>query len=313
MRRTELLITQARRATENQDYNESTGISDEEYIQYLNDAQDRLYSLIQSMFPKLFQKEYVVALTADQEAVDLPADLYNSSRIENVEYSHTGNAKDYFTLDNGVSYERLNGSAGLPCYYIRRSTQILLQPKNQSGSAKVRMEYQKNILRLDKRRGKVTAVTLNTGTSEITSLTLDTTTLNADDITAVQDAEYGTIVNRLGTVQMAALPIESIDSSTGVVTLFSGFTYDTGETIAVGDYLCVGPYSSTHSELPDTCERYFIVSAQHRVLGRDSSSDQNSMKQTEVEIEGDILQAFAKPDGESHVPPIDDDEFLTFY
>src|SRR5688572_25042917 len=201
MRRSELLIEQARKATENTTYNSDTGIDDEEFLQYLNDAQDRMKSRIQSKFPKLFTAEYVVTLSDDQEAVPLPPDLYNETRIENVEYSQTGNAEDYRALDSGVSFERVNGSAGRPRFYIRRGNYILLQPKAQNGG-KVRFEYQRDIPRLDKRRATVSAVTLNTGALTITSLTLDTSVLTADDITAIQNAEYGTIVDRNGVIKM---------------------------------------------------------------------------------------------------------------
>jgi len=312
MRRSELLIKQVRRATENEEFSNQTGIVDEEILQYLNDAQDGIYSIIQSQFPSMFIKEKETDVNAQTESVSLPADVYNESRLSKVEFSKSGQARDYYKLDSGFTDERLNGNAATPDFYIRRGREILLQPKSQS-TGKVRFEYQRNLQRMDKRRGKVSAVTLDPVTLTITSLTIDTSTITNEDIEEIQNLEFGCIVNRLGVIQMARLPIESIDINSGVVSFFSGFTYESTETITVGDYLVGGYYSSSHSELPDTCERFLISYSQKRVLSRDSSNDAGDAKSDMEEMRADIISAFAQPSGDINEVPVTDYDYLDFY
>jgi hypothetical protein len=73
MRRTDQLILASRRATENQEYTATAGVQDEEFIQYLNDGQEEIQSLINSSFPRVLMKEGVIQVVQNQEGYSLPS------------------------------------------------------------------------------------------------------------------------------------------------------------------------------------------------------------------------------------------------
>lgn len=307
MRNIQLLIDQSRRATENEEFSTTTGITDEEFIQYLNDGQDRLESSIQVRFRNFFQDESIISTVVGQESYDIPQDALLGTRIEYVEYSSTGQDKDYYALKLGNLIERKTGVFAEPSFYIRRSKTILLTGQPQTSGAKLRVTYQKKLARLDIRRATVSAVTL--ASSSITSLTLDTSVLLDD--TALLEEGYVTVVNKYGAIQMKRIPVTAIDTSTGVVTIEPGFTFESGETIAVGDYLLRGPVSTTHSELPDICERYLLSYANWKIFRRDSSNDAIEQGQELQVLERDILDGFEEPEGDVPTVAVLDPQFIT--
>ena len=71
-RKVDLLIDQVRRETENEDPTAFTGIKDVEFLQYLNDAQDRLQSIITAKHNNVFVKQKELAVTVDQEIYQIP-------------------------------------------------------------------------------------------------------------------------------------------------------------------------------------------------------------------------------------------------
>lgn len=305
MRRIDILIDQSRRATENSDFTTTTGIQDEEFIQYANDAQDRILSLIQNKNPEIFQKQKSVTCTAQQEAVTIPSDIYMGSRIEFVEYSSNGEVRNFYRLPQGKLSERVNGIYSDPTFYIRRSHEILLQPAPQSSSSVVRFTYQRTLPRLDIRRATISSV--STSGSSITSLVLDAS-VSLDDAVLL-DYGYATVVSATGTVKMKSIPITAIDTSTGAVTLGT-FSFESDEIIAAGDYLCAGPYSTTHCELYDICERYLISYMNWKILKRDSSSDAIEAGTEVSMIEADIVEAYSEPDNDIDSIPILDTQYL---
>jgi hypothetical protein len=203
--------------------------------------------------------------------------------------------------------ERINGLAGNPAYYIRQGSSVIMQPPPQNGGF-LRMTYQKTIPVLDKKRGTVASATL--GVNTITSLVLDTTT--ELDATALEEQNFITIVDKNGLVKMRYIPIDGVDSSTGVVTVSSGFVFESGETIEAGDYAVRGKYASTHSQLPDICEKYLLEYCNMRIFVRDSSTDQAELAALMQKIEATLKQAFAEPDNDPDRIPIIDPSFLGY-
>lgn len=292
MRRIDFLLTQARRQTENEEFSATTGINDEELLQYANDAQYRMLSLITSTHPTVFVKESAdIPVVTDQEVYDLPDDVFLENRITSVEYSSTNLDRDFFKLPPIILDERRPGARGFPNNYIRRSGKILLSPIPSSSTGKLRINYVRRIAELDKRRGKVLSVTLDNSARTITALTLDVAEETFDgDTLSVQD--FISVVNRKGQQQMVRIEIDSIDTTTGVVTVNSSFVFDEGETISVGDYITSGEDSSTHSELPKICERYIIAYVAWKIMKRDSTEDAFEQRNELKSMESDILEAF---------------------
>lgn len=291
------LITQVRLQSENQDVSTNVGIQDIEILQYLNDAQDRLQSVITATHPTVFVKEKEIPTISNQEIYDIPSDSYKQNAITTVEFSATGDDRDLYHLEKQSLKNRYSTVSGAPNFYIRRSGKILLQPKPQS-SGKIRLSYIKRIDRLDKRRG-VIAVSATSGNS-ITALEFDPSSSSPalDSTTLLQD-NYICVVDRDGNLLMRNIPIDNIDAATGVVTISSGFTFEDGETLPVGSYAVSGRDSTTHSELPRMCERYLIAYAVWKMLKRDSSVDYAEQQQELTSMEEDIVNSFADIDDDT--------------
>lgn len=309
MKRVDLLISEARENTSTEEFTSETGVQDSKFLRALNDGQDRIQSLILNEYPSLFQKETVKIATVNSPFIDTPSDLFLDSRIEVVEYSPTGSTNDFYKLSEKRADERVNGaSSGNPSTYIRQSRRLIIQPPpSQAGS--VRITHQKAFPRLDKRRGRVSSVTLDTVNRTISNLVLDTSILTSDDVTYMNQIEYLTVVSKNGTIKMQGIPITEVNSSTGVVTVET-FTYDADETIAVGDYVVAGAYATTHSELPDICERYLLRFTEFRILKGDSSSDANLEDKEIKEMEMDIVASYSKASNDVQGIPILDSSFL---
>lgn len=307
MRRVDLLIEQARRQTENEEFSETTGINDEEMLQYLNDAQYRLLSLITSTHPTVFVKEAPpIDVVANQESYDLPHDVFIENRITSVEFSPTNDTRNFFKLNPITMAERDTSFTGYPSNYIRRSGKVLLSPIPSSSTGKLRFNYVRRIAELDKRRGRILSVTL--GTNTITSLIINISDENYD-YAALSKVDFITIVDRKGLQKMIKIEVENIDENTGVVTVDPSFTFQGGETIAVGDYVVGGEDSTTHSELPKMCERYLIGYLAWKVLKRDSSEDSFEQRNEIKGIEDDIVEAFGDTtDDIINIPIIDGDD-----
>ena len=305
MRRADLLITASRRATENQEFTATAGIQDVEFLQYLNDGQEEIHSILQSTFPSILTAYKVQTAVQSQEAYSVPRDLYLGTRIDQLEYSCSGVDTDYYILKKGQIKERLNTQAGNPAFYIRRGSEILIQPRPQQ-AGNIRWSYQRAIPKLDVRRGTVSTVTL--GSSSITSLTLDASIfLDADPIL---EQQFMTVVDRNGVVKMRSIPVTAIDTTTGTVTVESGFTFESGETITAGDYVCAGDFATTNSELPEVCEKYLLEYCNLRILMRDSQTDSAQISQILAKVQETLRVAFAEPDGDPDRIPLLDVQFL---
>jgi hypothetical protein len=297
------LIDQVRRETENEDVSSNAGIPDIEFLQYLNDAQDRLQSLITATHPTVFVKEKILDVTVDTEAYSIPDDAYKENAVTTVEYSPSNNIEDYYHLEQTTMKRRDTAVQGFPVTYIRRSGAVLLQPRpQQSGS--IRLNYIKRIDRLDKRRGIVAVRVLDSSARTITTLELDPASSSpALDASTIGEDNYICICDRDGVPTMRNIPIDSIDAATGVITVSAGFTYEEGEYIDVGAYVTSGKDSRTHSELPRMCERYLIAYASWKLLKRDSSVDFAEQQAELKEMETDIVNSFADIDDDIRFVP----------
>lgn len=307
MKRLEHLIDQSRRATDNTDFTDTTGIPTEEFIQYINDAQTRIQTLIVQTNPDVFQSQTEIDAVARQEAYDLPSDTFIGQRIDLVEYSHSGQAQDYNQLKQGRLSERVSGLFATPAFYIRRSGTILLQPAPES-SGKIRVTYTKQLPRLDNRQGVVGSVTLDGSTRTITSLILDTTqTINDVELSS---ENYISVIDKYGTIKMKNIPISAVSAGSGVVSVDAGFVYSAGESISAGDYVVRGHNSTDHSELDDICERYLLEYCNLRILGRDSSDDVATTSPLLQGIEEDIVSMYREPDNDVDYVTMLDTQYL---
>lgn len=292
-RRVDYLITDTRLSTENQDFSDTIGIKDSEFLRYINDAQVRVHGKIIKQHPSVFVAEKVENIVGNQESYTLPSDIYAGNKITMVEYSPTSSDNDYYVLQYDSIRNRDKGSMGDPVYYMRKSGTVMLKPVPTSSRGKLRISYIRKIPRLDTIRGVVATATLDSGTNTITTLELNVST-EVVDSNELNKFTRMSIVDEEGEVQMQNIKYTNVNSSTGVVTVDPSFTYTTGETISVGDNVVAGSYSSTHSELDDLVERYLIEYATMKILQRDSSSDLTSQFSILQSMEQDIIDSYAE-------------------
>lgn len=311
MRRVDLLINSSREETESENFSPDTGIQDTEFLQYLNDAQDRIYAAVLSVYPNEFQNEKIITCTAGTALVSLPADTYLGSKVKFIEYSANGQDSNYYKLEKGVTRERVNGYSGDPSFYIRRGSKILLNPA-PSTNGTLRVTYFQKLPKLDKRRGKVGSVVLNTTNNTITSLVIDLTTMPIDDIEAIQDDGYMTLVDKDGNIQMQGIPVSMIDPNTGLLTLDGTFNFESGETASAGNWVLMGKRSTSHSFLDDSCERYLLQHCNWKILKRDSSNDSVESNDELTALVNEIVSAYKDADEDVDFITVLDTDYLSF-
>jgi hypothetical protein len=313
------LIDDVRSSTENEDFSDTIGIKDAEFLRFLNDAQYRIHNLIVQKHPSVFLEEYTTDIVGNQESYTLPNNSFIGNKVTQVEYTaQSAGTSYYYPLRPGALYERSpgpNSRAGLgyPRKYIRRSGQIMLTPIPTSSTGKLRITYTRKLPKLDLRRGSVASVTLDSSNNTITALNLDVSTDTVDS-TQMDKFTRLSVVDEEGNVKMSNIKYTDIDSSTGVVTIDSNFAYQTGETIEAGNYIVAGNYSSTHVQLDDLVERYLIAYTTLKILQRDSNITDLSVQQAVLtEMENDILSAYAEvSDDIMEIPEIISDDDAWF-
>jgi hypothetical protein len=303
------LIAETRDHTENSEFSDTIGIQDSEFIRFINDGQARLHSLIVQQHMNAFLKEVEVPVVNNQEAYAYPKDIYLNSRVTQIMYKHTADDENFFPLKPSHLINRRPGQEGRPNRYIRQANTFLINPvpTGAGAGAELKISYTKEIPRLDLRRARVGSVTLDTSARTITALSLNVST-ETIDIDPIQKYNFFCIVDKNGVQKMTCIPYDSIDTTTGDVTIEAGFQFDNGETIEVGDYLVPGKNSTTHSEFPGSVERYLIAYAGWKILRRDSSVDFQDQQLELQEMEAEIVAAYADLlDDIYEVPLVNDD------
>lgn len=287
------IITDTRNHTENQDFNDTIGIPDSEFLRFLNDAQYRIHNLITQQHPQVFIEEKEYNIVANQESYSLPSVSLLGNKISNVEYSHSGNNDDYTPLRKVALKLRWSGSNGHPSSYIQKSGKILLNPVPNNSVGKLRVNYVKAIPKLDKRRASVDSVTLDTSNLTITTLMLNVSTDTIDSTELDKHTRF-CVVDAEGNIKMKNVRFDAINTTTGEVTINSSFVYESGESITAGDYITAGSFSTTHSILDDMVERYIIAYCAAKIFHRDSSADLGAQMSELSSIESDIVAAYAE-------------------
>lgn len=327
-RRVENLVVDCRRETENEEFTDTTGIQDEEFIRYMNDAQEDLQSAIARQHQRVFVKHRQYDSRAQVDTYDLPEDIYLDNRITNVWYTETGNSSDYRRLMSGQLVERVFDKSQNPALYIRSMNQLILTPiPGSSTKNAILIAYVRRLPRLDVRRATVQSVTVDG--DQITELIFDANV--SFDRDALLEEGYISIVNRDGAPTMQQIPILDIDANTGLATVAPDFrfrnepmilnqtTLEKAETIAVGDFAVRGRFGANVTELPTVCERYLLAYMNWKILKRDSNQD--SVEQT-AELQSmrqEIVDIFAEVDDDTkniaiqNTQFLDDDDLFIFY
>lgn len=273
--------------------NPNEGITDDLLLSFANDAQDYLQGVILSTFPDEFTDSEVQNLAANVEEYTPVGNLYIGRKFITVRISRTGLTQDYRVIPQKTMLER-DTQPGFPQFYIARSGKILIDPIYQGGTAKVEMNYYRELDNLSTRRGKITAAN---GT---TSITVDVNE-GTFDTYQLANADYICVNDRYGVVKAYNLQVASFTPGTGVILV----TATTFSAVA-GDYVTVGRYTTTHSKLSEHCHRYIRVYIQKRTLSKDSSVDAITESKELSDIEDEIKESYENISEDVMQPPIID-------
>lgn len=309
MRRTDVLITQARLISRNVANSDGTySISSEEILQYLNDAQDRMQNLIcaRKNIAKIFAVQEIIPLVANQEAYSLSRRLLLNKQIENVEFSSDGTLGNYVRLEKVNIMNRDSNTTTYPWSYYKQGGQIFLQPIPATAGGYIRVTYEADLDDLEIPRGLVSTITNGTST-QFDTLNLDATANSYETTTpGWSTQQYCCIVSPTGARKCYNILISSYNTGTNLITPSpSPFIYNTSldSQIAVNDVAVFNKFSTTFSQLPDACERYLIHYAATELLNIDSSNDYVKFRDLRDEMEDDILRALASQTSEVQYIP----------
>lgn len=276
MRRTDVLVSIARQIARTQTLSDgSASISDDLIIYYMNEGKNRITGLLSSL--KNVQRPLVayveISLVGGQQAYTIPDRLAMNKHIHDVQYSTSGTTDDYVPLPKLQLFNQDPYSSNYAVGYFVASGQIYVVPPPVVSTGKIRVFYDRTPDDLDKRRGRITAVTGLTSTT-FTSITIATTPDETSTPVNLTNSEYITVVDDQGTVQAYAIPFGSYVTATDVWTPRSGFSFTRpGDAIEVGDYVVFGKYSTTNCSLPDEIEPYLIQYSAACMLDQESSAD----------------------------------------
>jgi hypothetical protein len=310
------LISDARESTENEEYDDVIGLSEEEIVKFINQGLNRLHSKIVAQHPQVFVETYETSIVANQEAYSIPSHkAYLKNKVSQVDY-RSSSTYDYHPLDPTVLRNRstIDSSNGYPCKYIRRGGEILLIPIPSTSQGNLRLTYVPKAKQLDKRRGIITAVT--TLSSAITNLEIDYINGTSVDNAALRKNTRFSVVDKYGNIKMENILLSQITASgtyDSTLEVDASFTYESTESIAIGDYVIPGAYSTSHFDLGPEVERYLQLYTEVKILKRDSSGDSQEAFQELALIENDIIESYADiSDDIMNIPDIGEDDWGIF-
>ncbi len=316
MRYIEDLITASRRLSNNDNFTTdgtgvtTSGISDNEVLQYLNDAQDRIQSLISASNPQTrpFVVDRYISIVANQQDYAIPDRVFFNKEIEQVEYSHSGLLEHYTLLRKVDLFNNSTASSSYVSGYYRMFGRIFLVGIPSTSSGKLRVKYERSMDDLDKRRGTITAVTVSAA-GVVTALTISAASDDAVAIAAQKD-KYLCVCNADGTVKAYNVPFTAYNDVSGAFTLATYTPLQSTETAAVGDYITLGKFTVTHSELPDEMEGYLIHYGAKELLRRGASTEFTNQSELVSEMESAIVKQMRSQTAElNYIPQLDFNEW----
>lgn len=300
------LITEVRRDTSNTDSSSTSGISDEDFLRYMNFAQRRLQGLLHQRNVTCFRNQEDISMVASQANYSVDDNVYLGESIVDVQYSRTGNETDFYEIrEISESNRNFQSDDGVKAY-TRRAGQIYLSPIPATASGTLRVTYDRAMDSLDLRRGDIDIITVVTGVITADTISLDITDDDDTRVDGVADKYLG-IVDKDGVVQAYNIPYTSYHTASGNFTHVA-HTITTSNTPAVGDYVTVGKYTSTHLQILDnpSVERYLQLYCAVKIFRRDSNDDANEAARELAAVEKEILDTYQAASKDESEIQIDD-------
>lgn len=317
MRRIDRIVSSAREQSKNSDYEIDattgatvSGISDDVFLEWTDHAQDHLQAVILASYPNEFVESSTISLVGGTDEYTIADRVFVNNKIISVEYSHSGRASDYMPLEQG-SFRDRNSDSGYPRFYIRRGKKLIVNPTPSSSSGTLRVHYYRELDDLDIRRGVVNGAP--SGTSIVVNGATDAAPSTVEELRFAA-AEYLCICNALGEPLLYNGQISSYNTGTNTFTLAANVSTYLVTGVALADldnqYVTLKAYSTTHSKLPDNCERYIQTYAQKRALSNDKQNADITEDAELLLMERDILQSFAEDSRDIQGFQIVDEEIM---
>lgn len=289
MRRIEKLIDEARLSTNTTDINSVSVALCQQYMNRIHSYLEDILFLVNDE-NDLFLRDFEFSLIRGQDEYALPIDIYAKSSIDTVAVSFLNGLSQTFLPLKKVSRKQRGFTFG----YFIQNTQCVFTPKPQS-PLRIKMTYQQKVPSVGARIGKIQSFT-PTGivlTDYVSGLS------SCDDFICIVDAN-GVILNKAndlnGNSQYVPIHLTSDTSGTLVVDNTTGAVN--------GAYVVSGKFASSHSHLPDECEKYLITALERMIQYRQSSSDVKVSSVFSADELSSIKEVFADNSYDDAKPPV---------
>lgn len=283
MRKLEFLINEAKLSTNTTDINSVSTVLCTQYMNRIHSYVEDLLFLVNDE-NDLFVADYLFQLVPGQDEYDLPINIYAKSSVDNLAVSFLNGLSNTFLPLKKVSRKQQGFTFG----YFIRDNKIVLTPRPTS-PLNMKLAYVRKLPTLGPRIG---AAISSAGAGTVT-----TGTVTIDNLTVVDD--YFSTVDSTGTITSYNNKILTYTLSTGVIT----FTAGTG-AIANGQYVIPGKYATSHSQLPDECEKYLIMALERMIQYRQSSPDVKVSSLFSAEELTTLKEVFADNSYDDAKPPV---------
>jgi len=289
MRRLEFIANEAKSSTNTTDIGSISNALIQGYLSRINSYVEDLMFLVNDE-NDLFVHDWYFTLLAGQDEYPLPIDIYAKSSIDTLAVSFLNGLSNTFLPLKKVSRKQQGFTFG---YFIRED-KIVLTPRPTS-PLRMKMAYVRKLPSPSFRIGKISSFT-STGIV-LTDYLSGISGLN--DFICIVDKD-GNILNK------------TTDVNTNTVYVPISLTSDTSGTLVtdvttgavVGAYVVSGKYASSHSQLPDECEKYLIIALERMIQYRQSSSDINTSNVFSAEELVTIKEVFADNSYDDAKPPV---------
>lgn len=287
------IITNQRTDTRNSD---ADAIPDSDFLRFNQYAQDRLFGLITLSYNWVFEEVIEIDIVAGQNTYEINDNLAFGTRITNVEYSHSGLAKDYRPLQVTADRYVSDDSSSRPYCYRRRHGKIVVEGTPSQSVGKLRATYERALDRLALRAGQINGTPSGTTIDLTTSGNLPT----AENEALFTAGEYICVSAANGEPLLYNAVISSYDAPTDVLTFVANVdTYLVpGKTLSnlANQFITIGKYTSTHSKLTNEAEGYFIEYVNRKVHNIDSSDQFAETDKILKEIKDMVVASYKMPD-----------------
>jgi|SRR6478736_747750 len=304
MKRVENLITMARKLSMNTRYDADSGIPQDVFVQYFNNAQDALTKEVMNLKTKYFQKTVQVDVVPGQERYDYPFDCFLHG-LDTIQWSDNRLGSYFQVLNRGYIKEKITTQLSYPFSYVPFEDGFDLQPP--IGSGLLYVTYMRTVDRLQKRAGQITVATI--AGDQLTALSVDPSEDDYDQ-TEINSENFLCVVDKFGNIKARNVLYDSV--SAGVFTL-DPFDLESGETISVGDYICVGKNSVNLPSWPDICESYLIKHAVYEAKYGDSSQWSSEALADMQRCFAGLSEAFALLTNDIIEIPITNTDYIALY